>query len=283
MKKKHFLITLFNLRLWNTDKKHSATRTNEWLEERFRLFETYCFPSVCQQSTQDFTWLCLFDENTPDIYKERIMGYCTQMPQMLPCFFNEVHMADWKKHVKEIVSSLLTDEEYVITTNLDNDDAIHCQMIETLQEEFERTKLPGLYTYVNGLQYFPHLHLLLKMTYPHNHFLTYIEKANSDFKTTIYIRHAEARKKMQNVIDIRNKPYWIEIVHSNNVNNDLRITSRIKYAMVWHNTNLQKYGLNIEISKKQIKEGNLYRFPLLFVRIAMLKLLRKTGLRKDKD
>lgn len=283
MKKKHFLITLFNLKLWDTDKKRSATRTNEWLEKRFRLFETYCFPSVCQQSTKEFIWLCFFDENTPDTYKERILEYCVQIPQMRPIFFNESQMADWKNQIREIVRSLLADEEYVITTNLDNDDAIHYQMIETLQQEFERTKLLGLYTYINGLQYFPSLHLLLKMTYPHNHFLTYIEKADADFKTTIYIRHAEARKKMQNIIDIPNKPYWVEIVHSSNVNNDLRITSRIKYGMIWDALNLHKYGLNVDMSKKQIREGILLRFPLLFIRIATFKLLRKIGIRKDQD
>ena len=88
---------------------------------------------------------------------------------------------------------------------------------------------------------------------------------------------------MQNIIDIPNKPYWVEIVHSSNVNNDLRITSRIKYGMIWDALNLHKYGLNVDISKKQIREGVLLRFPLLFIRIATFKLLRKIGIRKDQD
>lgn len=283
MKTKHFLITLFNLQLWNTDKKQSPTRTDKWLEERFNLFETYCLPSVYQQSTKDFTWLCLFDSETPEIYKERIKKYCSHIPQMVPCFFDKEQTDNWKTHVKDIVKSLLTDEEYVITTNLDNDDTIHNKMVETIQQEFECIGKTGLYTYISGLQYFPHLNLLMKMTYPHNHFLTYIERTDSDFKTTIHIRHAEARKKMQNVIDIPNKPYWIEIVHSNNVNNDLRITSRIKYSLIWNDINLQEYGLPTRISKKQIFNSNLFQLPFLFIRIAALKLLRKVGLRKDKD
>ena len=45
-KYKHFVITLFNLQLWTKDKKNISTRTSEWLEKRFKLFETYCFPIV---------------------------------------------------------------------------------------------------------------------------------------------------------------------------------------------------------------------------------------------
>ena len=35
---KHFIITLFNLKIWKEDKTHRATQTADWLAQRFDLF-----------------------------------------------------------------------------------------------------------------------------------------------------------------------------------------------------------------------------------------------------
>lgn len=62
---RHFILTRFNLRLWTKDKKQQPTRTSEWLEKRFQLFETFCLPSIKSQSVKNFKWIVLFDESTP--------------------------------------------------------------------------------------------------------------------------------------------------------------------------------------------------------------------------
>ena len=62
----------FNLPLWNKDKRGLATRDEVWLEDRFRLFEQYTLPCVLQQSCKDFTWVVLFDGDTPPVYRERV-------------------------------------------------------------------------------------------------------------------------------------------------------------------------------------------------------------------
>ena len=68
----HFIITRFNLRIWQQDKNNIPTHTSEWLEHRFELFEKYCLPSVENQTNKNFIWLCMFDKETPAPYKERI-------------------------------------------------------------------------------------------------------------------------------------------------------------------------------------------------------------------
>lgn len=280
MKNKHFLITLFNLRLWSIDKSHIATHTDEWLMKRFKLFETYCLPSVQQQTTKEFIWLCLFDAETPQFYKNKIEKYCQQVPQLMPCYFTQEEMSNWEERLKVTIISLLNGAEFVITTKVDNDDSLHKKMLETIQETFNQEKKLGLYTYIHGLQYFPKTGLLLKMKYPHNHFLTYIEDAQTDLKTIVHTRHAEARKKATNIIDIANKPYWIEIVHANNVNNDLRITSRIHYSTFWKGVSLKDYGLDIYLNWKHNLYCNLITLPELFFKTAYKKLLRKTNKRR---
>ena len=59
---KHFLITRFNLIKadWNTNKKDKAVLTEEWHENRFKLFLNYCYPSVAAQQNKNFTWLVFF-------------------------------------------------------------------------------------------------------------------------------------------------------------------------------------------------------------------------------
>ena len=68
----HFLITRFNLNLYERDKHAAPTRTARWLEHRFEVFERYCLPSVAAQTATDFRWLCLFDAATPEPYRRRV-------------------------------------------------------------------------------------------------------------------------------------------------------------------------------------------------------------------
>ncbi|WP_443688946.1 glycosyltransferase, partial [Paraprevotella xylaniphila] len=72
---RHYLLTRFNLPLWNKDKRGLVTRDEVWLEDRCRLFEQYTLPSVLQQSCKDFTWVVLFDGDTPPVYRERVKGW----------------------------------------------------------------------------------------------------------------------------------------------------------------------------------------------------------------
>ena len=71
----HYLITRFNLKKegWDTSKNNIPVLTEEWLERRFKLFETFCFPSVKHQSNQNFTWFVYFDVDTPKVFKDRIL------------------------------------------------------------------------------------------------------------------------------------------------------------------------------------------------------------------
>ena len=47
MEYNHFLITRFNLRnpKWVSDKKNTPVLTDQWHENRFKLFNDFCFES----------------------------------------------------------------------------------------------------------------------------------------------------------------------------------------------------------------------------------------------
>lgn len=83
---RHFILTRFNLLLWQQDKEGQKVRTIKWLEHRFLLFEKYCLPSIKNQTCQDFEWIVLFDSTTPERFKERIISYQKDCPQFLPVY-----------------------------------------------------------------------------------------------------------------------------------------------------------------------------------------------------
>src|SRR5690554_6693491 len=70
----HYLITRFNVRSkdWHHTRRGAPVQTDEWLHDRFKIFEKYCLPSVAQQSNPHFTWCVFFDSETPVSYKKRI-------------------------------------------------------------------------------------------------------------------------------------------------------------------------------------------------------------------
>ena len=70
-----FILTRFNLKMWTKNKFNHDVQTEEWLKERFELFEHYCFSSIINQSEKNFIWLCCFDEDTPKEYLQKIQIY----------------------------------------------------------------------------------------------------------------------------------------------------------------------------------------------------------------
>lgn len=283
MEFKHFVITLFNLKLWKKDKQNHSTQTAEWLATRFRLFETYCLPSVKAQTCPDFIWLVLFDEDTPACYRGRIEAYAADVPQFRACFYSADEAADFLhadderncRFIRRTVASLLEPgDRYVLTTNVDNDDAIHCGMVEALQRHFRANPREVLYSMNWGLQYFPKWDGVLRMRYPHNHFLSLAERTGQDFRTVMFYGHANARKRLPTV-DLFERPYWMEVVHACNVNNELRVTTRIRYKAYWKSFSLADYGLSVHIPMRTNLTNAVCRFPVYFARVAVVRLAKK--------
>jgi len=167
---KHFLLTKFNVGLYpsrdymaRTDKRglKPADDAERWMEHRVRVFEKYCIPSVMNQSSKDFRWLVVFDENTPDEHRKRIDHYskhCGVVPLYSSRDFPETARCNipgkvdgawliWHYRVAlptvqdYIANQLDEDTEFVITSRLDNDDAIHSDFVRRVQD-FVPTEKP---------------------------------------------------------------------------------------------------------------------------------------------
>ncbi|MGE3314272.1 MAG: glycosyltransferase [Planctomycetaceae bacterium] len=123
----HFLLTRFNVRVpW----MNRPAPGPEWLAHRFDLFERFCLPSVEAQSNTDFLWLVFFDSRTPAEFRERISSY-RKLPQFRAVFLDEFDLQLVRDAMRQHSGS---DSRSVLTSRLDNDDALARSYIAKVQE-----------------------------------------------------------------------------------------------------------------------------------------------------
>jgi len=211
MKFKHFILTKFNLRIHHT--KDDANLGGEWLDHRFEIFNRFCYPSVMNQTCTDFEWLVLFDERTETKYKTSIAQYSG----FIPVFVKGIQRIRdiVKDHVKEPI-------DHLITSRLDNDDALSQSYIECIQQQFTEQKFEFI-NLDNGCQYHsgqPHAY-----THNRNPFISLIEKYDG-FKTVWCCTHGEIHQMGSVKQVITPKPQWMVVIHEKNALN--RIATRDK-------------------------------------------------------
>lgn len=213
---RHYLITRFNLRRegWDTARDGSLVLTEEWLSNRFVLFERFCLSSLQNQTNQNFTWLIYFDTNTPLEYQQKIKEYSLHFPNFKPVFINGM---------PEFLSSIQTEIKknslpFTITTRIDNDDCVSKNFINEIQENFEEQQFlvldfPDGYT----LQINPEIKIG-KRKQLFNPFISLIEK--SEGAESVWSRETHSSwKKEKNVKRINHKRIWMSVIHFENKKN----------------------------------------------------------------
>lgn len=243
----HFLITRFNIiQDWytRTNRNNANIQTDEWLQERFRLFDKYCFPSVSAQDTHNFTWLVLFNSETPDSFKEKIDSYSAICP-MFKAVFLEPY-GDEAALIQGEINHVLTDDiTHVMTTRLDNDDMIRCDYISMMQNAFDPTFDNVFLDYGEGFQYAEADKMLYKLNnWSESHFCTRVVTVKNR-ENTVLVDHSRIQefgecRMLKNI-----NGGGIEVVHTCNAHN--RIGG---FMPVLFTDELNDYP-HIEISKKR--------------------------------
>lgn len=213
---KHFLITRFNLRKsdWTTSKKNIAVLTDEWHQNRFDLFINFCFHSVASQTNKNFEWLVFFDVTTPSKYKMIISDLELKLKNFTPIFIDGMDM--FLPSIQQYVSNL--DEDYIITSRLDNDDCIGKFYIEKIQKMFDKQTFTAI-DFIDGYTIQTHPSVKIGKRFDqYNPFISLIEK-NQNPKTVWSIRHSHWKRE-KNVIQLRNLRVWASIIHQENKVNE---------------------------------------------------------------
>jgi len=204
----HFILTRFNI-----DEGASSVLRNDptWLQHRFSLFSRFCFPSVKGQTCQNFKWIVLFDINTPQAFKDEITRY-SYWENFIPVFIRGEEVMSQVR--KTILKNIEENTKYLITTRLDNDDAIFRNYIFDIQKNFKCQEFHFL-NFVNG--YLLTKHSLYRNQHMSNSYISLIEKLN-DFKTVWCGEH----NKLSVIGPIKQivcEPAWLTVIHGRNISN----------------------------------------------------------------
>jgi Putative rhamnosyl transferase len=234
----HFLLTRFNVRV-----NYDSVRTgidSAWLSHRFDLFERFCYPSVRAQSNSNFQWLVYFDSETPMVFKERIDQFA-KWENFLPIYV-DIEFSDQIN--REIVSGFIhEDTEYLITTRMDNDDAICKNFIQLIQDNFEEKEFEFL-SFLNG--YVLDAGRLYLFKYVNNPFTSLIERIQSSstkkIKTILCGEHSQL-SALGNIRKIEVSATWLQVVHGKNVSNRIRGVRQPIQGLLNNHFAIDKTGL----------------------------------------
>ena len=209
---KHLILTRFNLQYELQNNIHIQP---DWLDERFRLFEAYCLPSIVGQTNQQFDWVILLSDQTPPIYllhlKHLIQSYGNIHMELCPYHQN------FNLMYKRIGEKYLGNHNFLLSTRLDSDDMLANHYVEVLQSKLSTSLLhPSIITFPQGIQWFEQSNIAFAVKYNKNHFLNFWEEKTS-IRTSLGVDHTLVTE--EELILLQESSMWCEIVHSNNLCN----------------------------------------------------------------
>lgn len=214
------IVTRYNLPL-KFATQDQPVMDNQWLSHRRELFLRYCLPSVCNQVDTNFVWAIGFSKSFDD---PAVLGALPKNARPLFCADGN----DFKSQLSEIVNSLERDGDLIITTRLDNDDALAHNFISTINSfsSFAATMmsdcggLVGL-NFRSGAEYDVDNGLYYAKDYPSSSFVTlYTSPIYCHDKKTVLDYHHAWMYKDVNVVNVpTSNPMWCIVIHDKNVGN----------------------------------------------------------------
>lgn len=226
----HYLITRFNLKNpnWVNENNEYYVLTQKWLDERFAIFETYCLPSVKNQSNQNFEWLVFFDVDTPEPYIQKINAIAQHYSNFIPIYIDGFKALGNALH-DYIKASQPDTKTHVITSRLDNDDTIHKDFIKTIQDLY----VPEPKTVIDLRLGYQVIVLndtqteIRKYQLQYNPFLSVITSLEN-FDNIMTQKHDYWRTFPKTIVNDTDY-LWIQIIHQNNkLNRKLKILKKVK-------------------------------------------------------
>lgn len=208
----HVLLTRFNLPSKGFE---SLVRIKEdWLRDRITLFERYCIPSVQAQTIQAFRWIVYFDPASPEWLKRRIRNHISEKIYV-SIFRSSVSTAELTEDIRNATGG---HGECLITSNLDNDDALAIDFVERIQKVAPRRDDRTVIYLSHGLiKSESHVYLRVDRT---NAFASVAENWTSP--STCWSDWHNLLGRSMPSLKLCQEPGWMQVVHGGNVSNRVR-------------------------------------------------------------
>lgn len=188
----HIVMTRFNVLVSD----FAQTPDEEWLRDRLRWFEQFTVPSIMAQTVKPDSWIIFCDSESPEWLLNRLPTFATV--SLVRGVFTPAVAAG---AVPAAVGPL-------ITTRLDNDDAIAVDYIEAVQRE---APVAGYVNFVHGLQLSGDR--LYRRSDPSNAFISRVEQHPIE---TVFAHPHRLIIERHSVRQVRAAPMWLQVVHDRN-------------------------------------------------------------------
>jgi hypothetical protein len=208
----HVILTRYNLPSAGAERFVRAR--DGWLRDRTGLFETYTVPSVMAQSERRFVWLVFFDSASPEWLRQRIASWASE-GVLVPVFGEEFSRKDLERIIREHTSGSTA---AVLTTNLDNDDAISVDFVARLQAAARAADPDRAIYLAHGLIKGPS-GLFLRND-RHNAFVSVL--STWDEVVTCWSEWHNRLHLMMPTTELGGAPGWLQVIHGDNVSNRVR-------------------------------------------------------------
>jgi len=210
----HALMTRFNVRFARSPSSSALALSDQWLSERVALFEDYCLASVLTQTEYPDVWLILLDKDTPEHIRERAASWGAAYPFIRPVFIDAF---DIPVAVRVVQDNVPRNCEWLVTSRLDSDDAIHPRFFEVLRANVvegrrEFLNVPSGLIIAAGKCF--------RKAIKANPFISFSEPRSNP--QTIW---AEQHGLLGSIAPVRQmwlRDGWIQIIHGGNLSNTVR-------------------------------------------------------------
>ena len=229
----HFIVTRFNIneKTWKQNKNDKPAGDLVWLEKRIHLFLKFCLPSVVQQSCKKFSWLIFFEEGTQNELK-KVLEVLNSYTFISVIFVNGMNGFNegLLKHIKKATSK---ETSKIITTRLDNDDAIHRDFIKNIQntcvDDVDKILLDfpmGLCLDISGDA------KLSNFRFPKNQFISLLENMkDGELPKFVFSKFHHELDEVYPIKNLLQKDQWLQVVHEDNLVNTFKGQLTFKNAL----------------------------------------------------
>jgi hypothetical protein len=206
----HFVLTRFNVTF-----HHREPPTAAWLRHRVHLFERFTLPSMRAQTVQPTGWLIFCDSQSPDWFRDamdRLLPERHYQPVWCSAPFSGAVAA-------AAVEARRPATAHVVTTRLDNDDAVARDFLRAVQA-LGRDQDFGFLNFTHGAQ------LVRRRIYRTAHlcnaFISLVEPSDRGPMRTVFVDQHNRLASHGPVLQVKTHPMWVQVIHGKNLANVAR-------------------------------------------------------------
>lgn len=207
----HVLLTRFNVRV----DQSSPRPTDKWLADRLQLFETYTVRSLASQTIDRFEWLVFFDADTPDFARVSVDSLMARYANV----FRPVYLSSQfsSKSIRPHLP-VQADQTHLVTTRVDNDDAVSIDFMEQIQRHAHVRDLEFV-NLIDGAQM--STGGVYRRPYTSNPFISLVERWSTE-PVTVFVGGHDELSTYGPVRNVRTgHPMWLQVVHGQNLANEI--------------------------------------------------------------